>query len=342
MKNSNRRRFLSLTAGVFAGGLAGCLGANSGSQSASQTASSASFFVFGDIAEHVAGDVAVAETLVPVGQHGHGWEPGPDVQGRIYESDLFVHGMPGFQPWADDVLTSLEADGADVVTVSAAEDVELHEIGADGEHVHDQQEGGHHEETGNHEEETHTEDDRQDHGSMDPHFWMDPLRVATATETVRDAFQRVDGENAEAYATNAASYRNAVFDLDETFESTLESRRKDVILVAGHNAYGYLADRYGFEVVALTGLSPDEEPSPRDIEQAQEVIDEHDIRHVLADPLESNRAATQLVNETDAEEVLPLTAIPGRTAEWNERGWGYLDIMAELNLPSLQTSLGAK
>ncbi|MFC7205435.1 metal ABC transporter substrate-binding protein [Haloferax namakaokahaiae] len=354
MTDSNRRRFLTLTAGVVTGGLAGCLGGTAGSQSDAETTGSASFFVFGDILGHVAGDVATTETLVPVGQHGHGWEPGPDIQGRIYESALFVHGMPGFQPWADDVLTSLEADGADVVTVSAAADVELHEIGADGNHAHESHEEEEHHESGEHHDEeahesgehhddgTHGEDGDHDHGSIDPHFWMDPHRVATATETVRDALQRVDEANAEAYAANAESFRNALTDLDETYESTLESRERDVVLVAGHNAYGYLADRYGFEVVALTGLSPDEEPSPQDIERAQETIDEHGIRHVLADPLESDRAATQLVNETAAEEVLPLTAIPGRTDEWDERGWGYLEIMAELNLPSLQTALGAK
>lgn len=279
------------------------------------------------MARHVAGDAASVETLVPIGQHGHGWEPGPDVQGRVLESDLFVHGMPGFQPWADDIRTSLEADDSGVSEVDASADVELHEIGADG-HVHDDE----------HAEESET----HDHGELDPHFWLDPTRVATATETLRDAFQSVDAANADAYAANADAYRETLSELDAAFEDGLADRERDVLLVAGHDAYGYLADRYDLDIVALTGISPDEEPSPRDIERAQATIEEHGIRHVLVDPLESDRAAQQLVSETDAENVLPLTPLPGVMTEWEENDWGYVDIMREVNLPSLRTALGAQ
>ncbi|KAB1191188.1 MULTISPECIES: metal ABC transporter substrate-binding protein [Haloferax] len=348
MRTQTRRAFLTSVAGMSAAGLAGCLGADATDQESAETLASASFFVFGDVATHVAGEDATAETLVPVGQHGHGWEPGPDIQGRILESDLFVHGMPTFQPWADDVLTSLAADDSDVVSVDVSADIDLHEATDDG-HAHDDEstasgtddadghDDGHDDD---HDDDAQSDSD-ESHGMVDPHFWMDPRNVVTATETLRDAFQAVDGANADAYAANADAYRSALLDLDSTIETALESRDRDVILVAGHDAFGYLGDRYDIDVVALTGLGPDETPSPRDIERAQATIEEHGIRHVLADPLESDRAATQLVAETDAEAVLPLTSIPGLTSEWREAGWGYIDIVRETNLPSLQTALDA-
>ncbi|MCO8265274.1 metal ABC transporter substrate-binding protein [Haloferax sp. AB510] len=349
MRTKTRRRFLATVAGSAAVGLAGCLGGDDSSDSTdssadSETTATASFFVFGDVARHVAGDAASVDTLVPIGQHGHGWEPGPDVQGRVLESDLFVHGIPGFQPWADDIRSSLEADGSDVVAVDAAADVELHEIGPDG-HVHDDEshdETEHHDEETEHHDDEHAEEHDDEHGELDPHFWLDPMRVATATETLRDALQSVDSANADAYAANAESYRETLSELDAAFEDGLADRERDVILVAGHDAYGYLADRYDLEIVGLTGISPDEEPSPRDIERAQATIEEHGIRHVLADPLESDRAAQQLVSETDAADVLPLTPLPGVMTEWEENDWGYVDIMREVNLPSLRTALGAQ
>ncbi|EMA42266.1 metal ABC transporter solute-binding protein, Zn/Mn family, partial [Halococcus hamelinensis] len=107
-------------------------------------------------------------------------------------------------------------------------------------------------------------------------------------------------------------------------------------------AYQYLAERYGFEAETLTELSPDDQPTPRDIERAQEIVGEHDLEYVLADPLESQKAANQLVAETDAKEVLPLTAIPGQTQEWVDRGWGYVDIMEQVNLPTLVKALDAQ
>ncbi|KAB1190000.1 zinc ABC transporter substrate-binding protein [Haloferax sp. MBLA0076] len=353
MRRQNRRDFLAAVSGATTAALAGCLGSGTSGQSAApdETQATASFFVFGDVTSHVAGEAASAETLVPLGQHGHGWEPGPDVQGRILESTVFVHGMRDFQPWADDIVASLEADGSDVVSVDISADVSLHEVGDDG-HAHDDDDEDAHHDEDNHEDDSSGDDhhddtvtdshEEHDTGSVDPHFWMDPQRVATATGTVRDALQAVDAENTDAYADNAERYLTALADLDAAFEEGLESRERDVILVAGHDAYGYLADRYDFDVVALTGLSPDDEPSPRDIERAQATIEEHGIRHVLADPLESDRAATQLVAETDAEAVLPLTSIPGLTQEWVEQDWGYVDIVREINLPSLRTALDAR
>ncbi|WP_416841549.1 metal ABC transporter substrate-binding protein [Haloferax sp. DFSO52] len=317
MRTQKRRAFLAAVSTAVAAGVGGCLGSDSSARPTAETLAAASFFVFGDIAANVAGDGAVVETLVPVGQHGHGWEPGPDVQGRVIESDIFVHGMPSFQPWVDDVLTSLDADDAAVLPVDIAADIDLHEASAD-EHDHDAE---------------------ASLDLVDPHFWMDPLRVVTAITTLSDAFQTVDESNADVYAESADAYRTAVTDLDAAFESGLETRERDVILVAGHDAFGYLSDRYGFDVVALSGVSPDDAPSPRDIERAQMAIEEHGIRYVLADPLESDRAAMQLVAETTAEGVLPLTSIPGLTSEWVRQQWGYLDIMRETNLPSLRTAL---
>ena len=366
-----RRRLLAVgvgTAGV--GALAGCLdgsasdgtGSGDGTASGSTTATS-SFFVFSSIAGAVAGDATATDLLVPVGQHGHGWEPGPRVREEIYDADLLVHGPETFQPWIDDVLADLDGDGAEVTTVDVAHDVDL--LPADGNHGHEGEHTGehqgtdhhddgheetdHHDEnrgTDHHDDEGHGEtepnhDEGHNHGSTDPHFWMDPARVATAVETVEAGFADVDPDNADAYAENAETFREELTDLDARIEGVVDDAATDTLLVAGHDSFGYLADHYGVHVEALTGISPDDRPTTRDIQHAQEVIDEHGLRYVCADPLESQQAAEQLVAETDAEAVLPLTAMPGRTDEWDEEGWGYVDVMTEVNVPTLSRALDA-
>ncbi|MDS0261534.1 zinc ABC transporter substrate-binding protein [Haloarcula sp. S1CR25-12] len=393
-----RRRMLAATAGLAGlGAVAGCSG---GSGQSNAAAVQSSFFVFGDIADNVAGDSATTDLLVPLGQHGHGWEPGPRVRENIYDASLFVHGMAGFQPWADDILADLSADGAEVTPVDASADVSLLEFGAGG---HDEHEGEHHDEHGTdshddhgtdshdehgtdshddhgtdshddhgtdshddhgtdshddhgtdshddhgtethdgHEETHEGEDGDHDHGSMDPHFWMDPRRVATAVGTVEQAMADLDGDNADSYAANAEAFRNRLTDLDERIESRLADASKDVLLVAGHDAFGYLAERYGVRVEALTDASPDDRPTPSDIERAQMAIDEHGLSYICADPLESQTAADQLVAETDAEAVLPLTAMPGLRESWAESDWGYVDVMEQVNLPTLTEALGAR
>ncbi|WP_123536663.1 metal ABC transporter substrate-binding protein [Halosimplex salinum] len=402
MDRYTRRAFLGAAAGVpTVTALAGCSGsagpAGGGATDGGDERSVAqsSFFVFGDFARHVAGDAARAETLVPIGQHGHGWEPGPQVRQSVAEADLFVYGMEGFQPWADDIVRDVRADEEAVRPVAVGADVDLIDAdhgegdashdehtdeGHDDEHTDeghgdehtddghgdehtddghgdehtddghgdehtDDGHGDEHTETGHHEEE-HTDEghgdrheDEHDHGVADPHFWLDPRRASAAVERVREAFEAVDPDNASRYAENATAYRERLDALDESFESRLAGATKDVVLVAGHDAFGYLGARYGVEFVTLTGLSPDQGPTARDIERAQHRIEEHDLRYVCADPLESQRAATELVAETDAEAVLPLTSIPGRSEGWAEEGWGYVDVMESVNLPTLERAL---
>jgi len=143
-----RRRLLSTTAGLIGAGLlAGC-GGSSGSTDGDPLAQ-ASFFVFGDIAEHIAGDAAETDLLVPIGQHGHGWEPGPRVREDIHAAELLVHGMPGFQPWIDSIAGDLEADGSDVTTVDISTGVDLLAAGES----HDDE----HSDSEHHTEDEHTE-----------------------------------------------------------------------------------------------------------------------------------------------------------------------------------------
>jgi len=347
-----RRRLLSVTtAAIGTGVFTGCMngGSTAGSEP-NETISQASFFVFGGLTQQVAGEIATADLLVPLGQHGHGWEPGPSVREDIRDADLFIHGMTGFQPWVDDIKTDFEADGADVTTVDVSAGLDLLEAGGDhdqGEHDEDHTED-HSEDHDEEHNEDHTEDhdeehnEEHDHGSgMDPHFWMDPLRVKEATINVRQGFVDVDPDNADAYAENTEAFREELDSLHEQIEELLADASKGVILVAGHDSLQYFGDRYGVTIEALTNVSPDDRPTPRDIERAQEVIETHNLQYICTDPLESQQAANQLVEETDAEEVLPLTAMPGLTEEWESEDWGYVNVMENVNLPTLERVLDA-
>lgn len=367
MEHLTRRTLLRTgTVAALAGvtGVTGCLGTDSSTDDAQSTTETgtetgldvqSSFFVAGDFTQRVAGDAATVANLVPFGQHGHGWEPGPDVQRAVVESDAFVYVGEAFQPWADDIVANLERDAPTVSTIPIRHGVDLLPApGADSESdAHDNHDG---QETGGNETDEHSEgqhetdhesdvterdEDGHDHGTMDPHFWLDPTRAKQAVENVRAGLTEVDAENRDAYETNAESFVADLDTLDAEFEERLADRSRSVVLVAGHNAFQYLGHRYGFDVHALTGVAPDATPSPKAIREAQQVIEEHDLEHVLTPVFESDRAAQQLVAETDATTVLPLTPIPTVKPEWAERGWGYLDVMREVNLDSLATALGA-
>lgn len=333
MGGYTRRQLPSTTAGI-AGltAFSGCLsvradstGNSSGSEEMGRPVARASFFIFGDFASHVAGDTASTDVLVPIGQHGHGWEPGPRVREKIHDADVFVHGGPGFQPWADDILHDISHDGGDVVTVDLSAGLSL--LDADAGHTHHDEHG----------EETHSDH----HEGGDPHFWMDPVRAKESVANIRHGLTEVDGEHAEIYEKNASAYQATLTALHDRTKSLVEKASKDVLLVAGHDAFTYFSNRYDIQVETLTGSSPDDQLTTRDIERAQHIIEDHNLDYICADPLEPQQAAEQLVAETTASAVLPLTAMPGLKQDWVHQRWGYRQIMEEVNLPTLEHALDA-
>jgi len=165
--------------------------------------------------------------------------------------------------------------------------------------------------------------------------------VKHAVANVRQGLTAVDEGNADVYAENADTLRTRLDDLHDRIVSTVAEGSTGTVLVAGHNAHRYLAARYGLDVVSLTDASPDDRPTMRDVERARRLVDERDLQYVCADPLESQQAAEQLVAETGAEAVLPLTAMPGLTDEWDANDWGYVDVMERVNRPTLERVLDA-
>lgn len=349
--NLTRRDVLRAGGGAFGLGFAGCLGAAGDASSDVGTDGAprvqASFFVVYDLARRIGGDAATVESVVPFGQHAHGWEPSPSVVRAVLTSNAFVYAGRGFQPWADDLVATIESDAPEVTVVDARRGIDLVDASGGDNHddLEDHDDAEHHDEKEHdgeeHDHHDHDHDEVHDHGNADPHFWLDPRRTKQAVENVRDAFAEMNPDAADAYRDGAGAYLTDLDALDATFETALTDAEQDAVLVAGHDAFGYLGHRYGFEVYALTGLAPDAEPSARAIREAQAIIDAHGIEHVLAPALESQKAAEQLVAETDATAVLPITSLAGLTDEWQANGWGYLEVMERVNLPSLETALGA-
>lgn len=343
-----RRGLLATVGGAGAAGLTGCLSDGGATEDGDGFATQVSFPVVHDFTANVVPEGAEANNLVPVGQHGHGWEPSPDVQRAVTTSDAFVYVFEGFQPWADNMITNLRRDHPDVEVIAAGADVDLLEVG-EGGHEHDEDAGKESRDSGGgsdeHDDDSEGDQDGDDgghdhgDGNTNPHFWLDPLRAKTAVETVADGLAAAD--DSEGYTENAEAYKSRLDDLHEEFESTLSDASKDTVLVAGHNAFAYLGARYGFRVETLTGIAPDEQPNPQDIQNAQNLVDDEGIQYVLSPVFESDTAAESLVSDTTAEGTLPITAFASFSEDWIDQDWGYVEVMRNVNLSSLERALEA-
>jgi zinc transport system substrate-binding protein len=322
-----RREFVG-GAAALAAGSAGCLGDGAGE--GQDDAAYAAFFTLEAFAGAVAGDVLTVENPIPVGELGHHYEVSTQAQLDVARSRAFVYvDLEGFQRWAVDTAANLRTDHPAVALVDAVADVDLLDAGGE----------GHREADGD--EEEHDGDGGHDHGDVDPHFWLDPARAATCVETVRDGLAAADADNEDAYESNAADYLERLSALDEAFREGLADRERATVVVASHNSFRYLAERYDFEVRSPVGVSPNAEPSSAEIREAVDLVDELEIDTVLYDAFESPDLAETVVADSSAEEAVPLSPVAGTTEAWHERGWGYVEQMNEINLPALEAALKA-
>lgn len=182
----------------------------------------------------------------------------------------------------------------------------------------------------------------------DPHVWTDPVLGQRMVGEIRDALVELDPDHAEAYEANADAYTERMEEVHHAFESLSDEAERDVAVFAGHDSFQYIERRYDFELRTPTGIAPDAAESFEDIAGLVDVIEEHDIHTVLYDPFGAPDPETDLpqmvellMENSDVEHAEPLTPAEGTTPTWQDDGWGWVEQMLEINVPSLQKALDA-
>jgi zinc transport system substrate-binding protein len=164
----------------------------------------------------------------------------------------------------------------------------------------------------------------------DAHVWLDPLRFAQVVERIGTVL----GEEVAAREL-AARLRG----LDEELSTGLaDCRRRE--LVTTHDAFGYLAERYGLETIPITGNSPEAEPSPRDLEAVAGLVEERGVTTVFTETLVSPEIAETAAREAGAE-TADLNPLEGLTEDEVARGEDYFSVM-RANLAALREGLGCR
>jgi zinc transport system substrate-binding protein len=164
----------------------------------------------------------------------------------------------------------------------------------------------------------------------DPHVWLDPMLFAQVVERIGAQLGR------EAPARQLASRLN---ELDEAYQTGLaDCDHRE--LVTAHDAFGYLADRYGLEVVPITGLSPEAEPSPQDLEAIVDLVEASGVTTVFTETLLSPEVGETVAREAGATTAV-LNPLEGLTEDEIAAGDDYFSVM-EANLDALRTGLGCR
>lgn len=285
---------------------------------ADRTKTVASFYPLQFALERIGGDKLTVTSLTKPGQEPHDIDPSPQQIMALDEAELTVY-LKGFQTNVDDAVAASGRQGA-ALDVAPEADLTLHLSSTESV-------GSEHE---------HSEGDGHDHsGDTDPHFWLDPVRYKAVVQAIGAGLESRDPKNKATYAANT---KQLVADLDalNAQYSTALAHCSNRTLVTGHAAFGYLANRYGFTQVGVSGVSPDAEPTPQRLKAVADFAKAHGTTTIYAETLVSPKTAQTVAAQTGAK-VAVLDPLEGLTGA--SKGRDYPEVMRS-NLDVLKKGQG--
>ncbi len=276
-----------------------------------------SFYPLYFFTTEIVGDKAQVHNLTQAGVEPHDFEPGTQDLRQLSQADLVIGNGLGFEPWLEKFAENIPQEklilASDEITDTLITSADL-----EGEHKID-----------------------EDHAKVgtDPHVWLDPTLASKQVALISTKLQTLDPKNASLYQENTMVLQQKLQTLDQQFQQGLASCQLDHIITA-HQAFAYLAARYGFKQLSILGLNPEEEPSPKALAELTQLAKDYAITHVFFETALSSRLAETLAQEVGAK-TLVFNPLENLSMEELQTGTNYFSVQ-EKNLAHLRQALNCQ
>ena len=302
----SKRILAAACAAATALALSACTSTASSGDSSSKDGSltvMASFYPLKYLAEKVGGEYVSVTSLTPDGAEPHDLELSPKMVDSLSSADAVIY-LAGFQSAVDEAIE--QQAPKTIIDVSSA--AELVEAGSDANHPAEEEEAtdetqsgeteahDHDHEGHDHEGHDHAGHDHHHDMSADPHFWLDPIRMAKAATLVGDKLAEADSAHADTYKANAKALAEELTALGDTLV-TKTSKCQVKTFVTAHTAFGYLADRTGLTQVGISGLDPESSPSPARLAEIGQIAKEQGVTTIFTEALIDPKVAQTLADD---------------------------------------------
>ena len=267
-----------------------------------------SFYPLYEFTKAVGGEKIDLTTLIPFGVEPHDWEPSPQKISELQNADLIIYNGIGFDSWLKDSI-----DNSKLVDVS------------DGVHL--------------------IELKQEDKGSttnvkssFDPHIWLDPMIAKNISKSISSYLIKLDPANSDYYKQNTNQFAEQLDLLDNQIKKSLSDCKLNEF-ISFHEAFQYLANRYGLTQYSVQGLSPEGEILPQQISKIISLAKNLNITTIYSEDLKDPRLAEILASEIPNGNVLLLSPIEGIDKVEQENNVSYIDKM-KTNIDNLAIGLG--
>ena len=238
----------------------------------------------------------------------HSFEPSANDIAAIYDADVFIYHSHTLESWAGSLDPNLKK--SKVKVLEASEGMALERVPG----LEDIKAG----------------DGVDEKTLYDPHTWLDPLKAAKEAQIIADKLSDIDGEHKDTYQKNAKEFIKKANDLNDKYKDKFDKVSQKTF-VTQHTAFSYLAKRFGLNQLGIAGISPEQEPSPRQLTEIQEFVKSYKVKTIFTESNASSKVAETLVKSVGVslKTLNPLEADP-------ENDKSYLDNLEENMLTLLE------
>lgn len=272
------------------------------------------------IVKEIGANKVQLHNMIPFGVEAHGFDPTPNDIAKLSKSDIFIVSSDAMEPWKDKIIESLKIENK---VFDMSQYVQLIEM---------EEEDAHHDSHG-HKHEGHEGE------NIDPHYWVSLNNYITMIHTISKLLIEKDPQNREYYEQNSASYLEKVNALKSKFDASMQTCTNKKILV-NHDAFSYFAHDYDVKQYSVSGMTPENKPSAKQIAQLIKIVKQEGINTVFFEEFASPKVAQTIAKETNTK-TDSLRPVENISKEENEKGIGYVEIMEE-NLQKLKFAMGCK
>jgi zinc transport system substrate-binding protein len=242
----------------------------------------ATFYPLAFLSQEIGGEHVQVTQLIPNNTEIHSWEPSASHISSAEKADIIVYNGAGVDQWMETEILPALSSTKNRAVVDTTNGLPLLS-GEPDEHGEEANESENHE-----------------HGLYDPHTWVSPYMAKLQAEKIYTAFIQTDPAHESYYTEQWLNLKDRLEQLDGNYTEGLSTKQKDTIFVS-HEAFGYLAYRYGFEQDGVIGLSADEQPSPTTIANIVDLMIAHETFVVYVDPVYSDEYAQTLKSELQTQ-----------------------------------------
>jgi zinc transport system substrate-binding protein len=263
-----------------------------------------SFYPLYFFTSEIAGNKAIVSNITPAGAEPHEYEPTARDIANIENSNILILNGGGLETWSKNIITNLKQDKT--TSITTGEGLTTKQFMEKGKTI------------------------------TDPHIWLSPVLAKQMIDKIENGLSKVDPNNSSYYQSNTQNLKAKLDILDGEFKQGLTTcKSKDII--TSHSAFAYLAQEYNLKQVSIAGLSPEEEPSSKQMAEISKFAKDNNVKYIFFESLISPKLSETIAKEIGAQ-TLVLNPIEGLTEDEINNGKDYFSEMRS-NLVNLKIAL---